>query len=83
VGDRLVGPFAATVSNGERREFGPGELALVEDVTGEGHLTTPLTPNPTFAMIPDLRRITAICAEPPRTEHRTERHQMSALRRAL
>lgn len=48
----LSGCLAVTVSTGEKREFGPGEFALVEDLTGDGHLTTPLTRDLMFAMVP-------------------------------
>jgi hypothetical protein len=43
--------LAVTTSNGERREFGPGDALLVEDTTGAGHLSTPLTDNVTFIAI--------------------------------
>jgi hypothetical protein len=46
------GRVAVTVSDGERREFGPGDVLFAEDVEGEGHLSTPLTPDFKFAMIP-------------------------------
>jgi hypothetical protein len=46
------GRVAITVSTGERREFGPGEPILVEDTEGEGHVTTPLTDDVAFVMIP-------------------------------
>jgi hypothetical protein len=48
----LRGRGAITVSEGERREFGPGEPILVEDVTGDGHTSTPLTDDLAFVMIP-------------------------------
>ena len=47
----LSGQVAITVTNGERREFGPGDVILIEDTTGTGHLSTPLTDDFTFAMI--------------------------------
>ena len=43
---------AVTVSSGERREFGAGDVALFEDTNGEGHVSTPLTEDLAFAMIP-------------------------------
>ena len=46
------GRGAIQVTDGERREFGPGELILVEDVTGEGHASNPLTEDFAFFMIP-------------------------------
>jgi len=48
----LRGRVAITVSTGERREFGPGELILLEDTEGEGHVSTPLSEDFAFAMIP-------------------------------
>lgn len=48
----LRGRAAVTVSGGERREFGPGDVLLYEDTTGEGHLATPLSEDLSFAMIP-------------------------------
>ena len=47
----LRGRAAVTVSTGERREFGPGDVLLFEDTTGEGHVSTPLTQDLAFAMI--------------------------------
>ncbi|MGW6929326.1 hypothetical protein ACWGE0_04615 [Lentzea sp. NPDC054927] len=48
----LTGKAAVTVSNGERREFGPGSLLSFEDTEGEGHMSTPLTDDLSFAMFP-------------------------------
>jgi len=48
----LTGRAAVTVSNGERREFGPGTLLSFEDTEGEGHVSTPLTDDLSFAMFP-------------------------------
>lgn len=48
----LRGRAAVTVSTGERREFGPGDVVLFEDTKGEGHVSTPLTEDLAFAMIP-------------------------------
>ena len=48
----LRGRFEVTVSNGERREFGPGDIVLVEDTVGKGHLTKPTTDHVAFLMIP-------------------------------
>lgn len=33
----LAGCVEAEVTDGERREFGPGSVTLVEDTTGKGH----------------------------------------------
>jgi len=48
----LRGRVSIAVSTGERREFGPGELILVEDTEGEGHVSTPLTADFVFVMLP-------------------------------
>jgi hypothetical protein len=48
----LSGRAAITVSDGERREFGTGDVLLMEDTSGEGHLSTPLAGPLTYAMIP-------------------------------
>jgi len=47
----LRGRAEVTVSTGERREFGPGDVLLFEDTEGEGHVSTPLTEDLAFAMI--------------------------------
>ncbi len=46
------GRFAVTASNGERREFGAGDALLAEDTIGDGHVSTPLTDDAAFVMIP-------------------------------
>jgi hypothetical protein len=46
------GRGALAVSDGERREFGPGVPILVEDTTGVGHTSTPLTDDFAFVMLP-------------------------------
>jgi hypothetical protein len=46
------GRGAIAVSDGERREFGPGIPILVEDTTGVGHTSTPLTDDFAFVMLP-------------------------------
>ena len=48
----LSGRAAITTTDGQRREVGPGDVILAEDTTGRGHLTTPLTADGRFAMIP-------------------------------
>jgi hypothetical protein len=51
----LEGAAEVTVSDGERRVFGPGSVVLVEDTTGKGHQTRPVgtTPRVTlFAPVP-------------------------------
>lgn len=35
----LSGSIKVTVSDGEKRVFGPGGIALVEDTTGKGHVS--------------------------------------------
>lgn len=35
----LAGGVEITVSDGETRRIGPGEIVLVEDTTGKGHIT--------------------------------------------
>jgi hypothetical protein len=46
------GRVAIEVSDDERREFGPGTPILVEDTVGAGHVSTPLTDDFAFLMIP-------------------------------
>ena len=48
----ISGRAAITTTDGKCREVGPGEFILVEDTAGRGHLTTPLTVDFRFAMIP-------------------------------
>jgi quercetin dioxygenase-like cupin family protein len=48
----LSGRAAITTSDGVRREIGPGDVILAEDTTGQGHVSTPLTRDLRFAMIP-------------------------------
>jgi hypothetical protein len=48
----LVGQFERVVSDGERRRFGPGDVVLREDTTGEGSLTIPIGDRVRFMMIP-------------------------------
>lgn len=47
----LSGRVALTASDGERRELHPGVAVFLEDTTGRGHMTTPLTPDVSFLMI--------------------------------
>jgi hypothetical protein len=35
----LAGEVEITVSDGEKRHFGPGTILLAEDVTGKGHIS--------------------------------------------
>jgi hypothetical protein len=48
----LSGRAAIQTSDGARREFGPGDVVLVEDTTGVGHVSTPMTSNFRVAVIP-------------------------------
>jgi hypothetical protein len=48
----VEGRVAITVSTGERREFEPGAVLLAEDTEGSGHLSTPLTDDFAFIMVP-------------------------------
>jgi len=41
----LAGRVEAEVSDGERREFGPGAVTLVEDTTGKGHRSRVIGPD--------------------------------------
>lgn len=50
----LSGRVAITTTDGNCRELGPGEVILVEDTAGRGHLATPLTTDFRLAMIPIL-----------------------------
>ncbi len=36
----LTGSLVIQTGDGEEREFGPGQVLLMDDTTGEGHLTT-------------------------------------------
>jgi quercetin dioxygenase-like cupin family protein len=42
----LEGAAEVTVSDGERRLFGPGSVVLVTDTSGRGHLTRPVGDTP-------------------------------------
>ena len=47
------GELEIKTTDGETRTFGPGNVALVEDVAGRGHMTTVISSNPaTFMAIP-------------------------------
>ena len=48
----LSGRVAVTTTDGARREFIAGDVILAEDTTGQGHLSTPLTTDVTFIMLP-------------------------------
>ncbi len=38
----VTGTLEVTVSDGEKRRFGPGTILLAEDVTGKGHISQSL-----------------------------------------
>ena len=48
----LEGEFEIETTDGERRVFRPGSVALVEDITGRGHVTRILSGPATFAAVP-------------------------------
>ena len=48
----LEGQFDRVVSDGARRSFGPGDVVLREDTTGQGSLTIPMSDRVRFLMIP-------------------------------
>jgi quercetin dioxygenase-like cupin family protein len=60
----LAGGAEIEVSDGERRRIGPGDVVLVEDTTGKGHITR---------RIGDENRVTLFLplTEPP-SEHRSD-----------
>jgi hypothetical protein len=43
------------VSDGEIRRFGPGDVTLVEDVTGKGHITRSLGGGERMTLVAPLR----------------------------
>ena len=50
----LEGAAEVTVSDGERRVFGPGSVMLVEDTVGRGHLTRPVGDTPRLTLFAPL-----------------------------
>ena len=52
----LEGRMEVTVGDGSARQFGPGDVLLAEDMTGQGHQTRPLNgPCRSVSMgLPDL-----------------------------
>jgi hypothetical protein len=48
----ISGRVAVETTDGERREFAPGDVVLAEDTTGRGHLTVPLTADVRLMMVP-------------------------------
>ncbi|MBT3550809.1 MAG: hypothetical protein HOO19_16975 [Rhodospirillaceae bacterium] len=49
----LSGGFRITVSDGETRNFGAGDVGLAEDISGKGHLT--VSENGAYLAITELR----------------------------
>jgi quercetin dioxygenase-like cupin family protein len=50
----LRGRFSVEVSDGEVREFAPGEVLLVEDTTGKGHTTRRVGDEPRATLMAPL-----------------------------
>jgi hypothetical protein len=50
----LSGTLERTVSDGERRLFGPGSIVLLEDTTGKGHRTKVIGPDDVTAVLVQL-----------------------------
>lgn len=48
----LAGRGAIQTSDGANREFEPGDVVLLEDTTGIGHVSTPMTSDFRIAVIP-------------------------------
>jgi quercetin dioxygenase-like cupin family protein len=48
----LEGELEAETTDGQTRRFGPGEIALVEDTTGRGHISRILKHPTSLVMIP-------------------------------
>jgi hypothetical protein len=47
----LTGRIEVEVSDGEVRRFGPGDVTLVEDTHGKGHITRALDPVPRTTLL--------------------------------
>jgi quercetin dioxygenase-like cupin family protein len=52
----LRGRCSIEASDGETREFGPGEVVLVEDTTGKGHTTRRVGDEPRLTLMLPLAR---------------------------
>ena len=50
----LRGAVEVTVSDGERREFGPGSIVLMDDTHGKGHRTRSIGETPRVTLIVPL-----------------------------
>jgi hypothetical protein len=51
---QLDGTVEVEVSDGERRQFGPGCALVVEDTTGRGHVTRKVSDGPRATLIAEL-----------------------------
>jgi len=51
----LAGEIEVEVSDGEVRRFGPGDVTLVEDTTGKGHITRSLGTGERMTLVAPLR----------------------------
>jgi quercetin dioxygenase-like cupin family protein len=51
----LAGAAEVTVSDGETRTFGPGDVVLAEDTTGKGHTTRDAGDTPRVTLFAPLR----------------------------
>jgi quercetin dioxygenase-like cupin family protein len=51
----LAGEIEVEVSDGEVRRFGPGDVTLVEDTTGKGHITRSLGKGERMTLVAPLR----------------------------
>ena len=47
----LAGEWEITVTDGERRRFGPGEMVLLDDRTGRGHNTVVIGENEVLILL--------------------------------
>lgn len=50
----LRGTCSIEISSGETREFGPGDVVLVEDTTGKGHTTRRVGDEPRLTLMAPL-----------------------------
>jgi hypothetical protein len=51
---QLDGTVEVEVSDGERRQFGPGSPLVVEDTTGKGHVTRKVSEGPRATLVAEL-----------------------------
>jgi hypothetical protein len=50
----LQGQAEITVGDGTRRQFGPGDIMLAEDLTGRGHITRAINNQPRISIFVTL-----------------------------